>query len=710
MVEFSSLLKKSLKEPNSIVAILLIIFGTISLRSKSQELKRLEASRKKDNSKDANTQKKDYAHVDRKFLKRLMEIMHIVIPSWKSKEFLYMSGLTGLLVFRTWLSVIITKQLGKNGQALVTRDYKGLGLGVLWFGIITIPASAVNSALKYLQSMIALRFRMKLSHHVHKSYLDGVNFYRSTQLGRNGVRIDHADQRVTADIDNFCTKISELYSTIFKPVLDVILFTYKLVGITGPQGPLIMYSYFILSGFLKNTVIPSLGKYVARESELEGMYRTSHKSLIVNSEEIAFYNGAETERKIINAQLKQLEEHHSLFIFVRALVSIADNVLVKYFASIAGYLTLILPMMWNVRGLGDKPVDEMTRDYILTSQYLGNLSTAVGEFVIMSSKIMRIAGYTHRVSELLELVKKLSSSGLEPFKEREDKDTVNEQQEKEEKELEAEKIQSNRESLKQWCLEWKKRCDEYRQARNAKRGIIPDRHVGGGIIKDGEILNFENVDIVSPEGKILAKNLNMNIEQLKNVMVTGPNGCGKSSLFRVISELWPLHSGVMVKPPTEELIFLPQKPYQSFGTLRDQIIYPHTKEDMKAKKVTDEDLKKLVSIVDPMNTVLSEWDLDDQKNWQQTMSLGIMQRIAAARLFYHKPLFCALDECTSCVSGETEDVIFETCKLLGITIFSVSHRPALVKHHEFQLHFEGRDGKWEFTEIDHTREHETLCK
>jgi ATP-binding cassette subfamily D (ALD) protein 3 len=109
-------------------------------------------------------------------------------------------------------------------------------------------------------------------------------------------RIDNADQRVTADIKDFSDEIASLYASLLKPLLDVVLFTYKLKTLLGWQGPAAMHSYFVLSGFIKKKIMPNLGRLVARESELEGFYRSAHNRLITNSEEIAFYDGSKKEK------------------------------------------------------------------------------------------------------------------------------------------------------------------------------------------------------------------------------------------------------------------------------------------------------------------------------------------------------------------------------------------------------------------------------
>jgi ABC-type uncharacterized transport system fused permease/ATPase subunit len=326
--------------------------------------------------------------------------------------------------------------------------------------------------------MLALRIRVKLSNHVNNTYLHGTNFYKAVNLG-GADKIENADQRVTADIEKFSHAIADLYSTIFKPVLDVILFTVKLTEVTGWQGVSIMYIYFFMSGFIKKNIMPSFGSLTAKESELEGYYRTAHQRIITNSEEIAFYDGSSKEKIIISNSLKSIFEHVSYFRYLKSFIDIFDGLLVKYWASIAGYGVLTAPFVWNIDDARNKTADVLTREYIRNIQYLNKLSTAVGDLVLVGNKVTTIAGYTSRVSELLEQVHKLSSSGNKPF-------TISS-----EKPIEKDDFARVESYIHDWISDWKIRCDKRNKG---SEGVHINQVVGGGKYIQGDRIIFDKVD------------------------------------------------------------------------------------------------------------------------------------------------------------------------------------------------------------------------
>ena len=65
------------------------------------------------------------------------------------------------------------------------------------------------------------------------------------------------------------------------------------------------------------------------------------------------------------------------------------------------------------------------------------------------------------------------------------------------------------------------------------------------------------------------------------------------------------------------------------------------------------------------------------QKWEDVLSLGEQQRLGMARLFYHRPVYAVLDQCTDAVSADVEAELYQNAAKLGITIITTSQRPAL---------------------------------
>jgi len=68
---------------------------------------------------------------------------------------------------------------------------------------------------------------------------------------------------------------------------------------------------------------------------------------------------------------------------------------------------------------------------------------------------------------------------------------------------------------------------------------------------------------------------------------------------------------------------------------------------MKAKGKTDADVQELLASVRLEKLVAREGGWGAENDWNDVLSGGEKQRVAMARLLYHKPKYAILDECTS---------------------------------------------------------------
>lgn len=218
------------------------------------------------------------------------------------------------------------------------------------------------------------------------------------------------------------------------------------------------------------------------------------------------------------------------------------------------------------------------------------------------------------------------------------------------------------------------------QSSIAKNGTLKAENLQGNII-------FDNVRFSYVKGEEVLKGISLDAKSGQTIAIVGATGAGKSTIINLINRFYEIDSGtIFVDGVSVEDYTLESLRNQIAIVLQDVFLFSDSilnNITLKDKNISLEDVEnaaKQIGIHQFINTLPGGYHYNVKERGAM-LSSGQRQLIAFLRAYVSKPSILILDEATSSVDANSEQMIqFATEKITkGRTSIVIAHRLATIK-------------------------------
>eukprot|EP00095_Tigriopus_kingsejongensis_P004960 maker-scaffold96_size378025-snap-gene-0.23 protein:Tk04960 transcript:maker-scaffold96_size378025-snap-gene-0.23-mRNA-1 annotation:"abc subfamily abcd" len=586
------------------------------------------------------------------YLRRFYRLHAILFPGWTAYPSAVFYLLVGLAALEQWLALYVGLVSGRYYKVLGERDWAGFETATL-DAVWKISAMVVTKCCRvYVTRMLTVGWRRSLTMALHRMYFARIKFYRLNVLDTG---LDNPDQRMTADVAALVQTYGEIIADLIVVPFTIAYYTYSAYIRAGPAGPSGMFVFFLVSTLLNKVLMSPVVRLTVEQERREGDFRFQHVSIRTHAESLAFHQSARVESVKADERLLRLCATQQSLFHRQLALDLATQTF-SYFGSIASFLVIAIPIFSGLYdGYSPGELAQVVSENAFVCMYLVFQFT---QLVQMAATVSRLAGVTHRIGELIEALAQMPGDGG------------------------AGKAIPNRSALS----------DEMRVGPPGDQKSTPN------------VIHIQSVSVMAPKSElVLIQDLNLTLDLNTSLLIMGRSSAGKSSLLRVIAGLWSPQTGSVSNHFSPlDVFFLPQSPFFTDGTLREQIVYPLQVIVAEVRPQETADIERLLTEVglgDLIARCGGSLDLDPKWSWPDKLSPGEMQRLAFIRLFFHQPKLAFLDEATSALSMDLEDLLYQKCLARNIRLVSVGHRESLKRYHRQILAIGLSDGHWTLEDI-----------